>query len=183
MDDKGLSNGKCEECGACGETLCCPATDCNMKGKNIHCKHYLIVLQTVFICYTKTIDFIYKHKLRYYDLWEEVVEYCWEDNLVKITEDLSLLPKETYCPVCRSCGEELCCTALRCVMTNNSRKCFGYLSDLKTAYVCYDKIKEFVYADEEKYATLIEEIEEIWNDNQPCLLEVRKKIANMNFMN
>ncbi len=172
-----LSNGKCKECGACGEELCCPPTDCNMKGKNIHCKHYLINLQTVFICYQKTRDFIDENKLKYSELWEQVVEYCWEDNVVEVTENVDVLSNGKYCDVCKSCAEELCCTALRCKMTNNHRNCFYYLSDLKTAYICYFKINKFVYNNEEKYATLIEEIKEIWDDNQLCLLERKKELV------
>jgi hypothetical protein len=57
-----LDNGYCKECGACGHAVCCPPTDCNMKGNNQHCKSYLQDLKIGFTCYTKLFSLLATNK-------------------------------------------------------------------------------------------------------------------------
>ena len=39
-----------------------------------------------------------------------------------------------YCPICDSCGEDGCCSALNCKQSNNGKYCETYLKDLQFGY-------------------------------------------------
>ncbi len=81
-----LTNGYCTECSACGHSVCCPPTDCNMTGNNIHCKHYLQQLKIGYTCYQKVRNIIYDKQYKYPELWEEI-ENIWEDNEPSLFEE------------------------------------------------------------------------------------------------
>ena len=39
-----------------------------------------------------------------------------------------------YCPICDSCGEDGCCSALNCKQSDNGKYCETYLKDLQFGY-------------------------------------------------
>lgn len=45
-----------------------------------------------------------------------------------------------YCPVCNSCGDDGCCSAIHCKQSPNGHYCATYLADLKFAYLMYNDI-------------------------------------------
>lgn len=65
-----------------------------------------------------------------------------------------------YCPVCESCGEDGCCSALNCMHTPNGYYCETYLNELKFGYKMYHQLIKLV-EDDERYKKLIDKI---WND-------------------
>lgn len=44
------------------------------------------------------------------------------------------LDYDPYCPVCGGCGEEGCCSPLKCQQDEKGDFCKGYLKDLKLGY-------------------------------------------------
>lgn len=60
-----------------------------------------------------------------------------------------------YCPVCDGCGEEGCCSPLRCKQDEHGQYCKTYLNDLKFAYLMYEDLAKKIFEDQERYADLI----------------------------
>lgn len=62
-----------------------------------------------------------------------------------------------YCPVCESCGEEGCCSALSCKQDPNGSYCETYLKDLKFGYLMYKDLYELI-SEDPKHSEKLEEI-------------------------
>lgn len=52
-----------------------------------------------------------------------------------------------YCPICSGCGEEGCCSPLKCSQDPNGSYCGKYLQDLKFGYKMYDEISKLIDKD------------------------------------
>ena len=50
-----------------------------------------------------------------------------------------------YCPICDGCGEDGCCSAVRCQQHPDGDYCQKYLQDLKHAYLMNDWWYKNVY--------------------------------------
>ncbi len=74
----------------------------------------------------------------------------------------SKIPREEnsyspYCPECSACGEEGCCSALLCKMSENGDYCQGYLKDLKYGYSVHNELLEML-GDDPIYKEKVDEI-------------------------
>ena len=67
--------------------------------------------------------------------------------------------KSPYCPICDSCGEDGCCSALSCQQHPDGDYCKTYLRDLKFGYKMYKNLMRLV-EDDPNYK---EQIDEIWD--------------------
>lgn len=68
-----------------------------------------------------------------------------------------------YCPVCTGCGEEGCCSPIKCQQSPVGTYCKTYLYDLKFAYMMNDEIMKKIYEDKEKNKDLIDFIDNIYD--------------------
>jgi hypothetical protein len=66
-----------------------------------------------------------------------------------------------YCPICDSCGEDGCCSALSCGQHPDGKYCKTYLRDLQFGYRMFKDLFELIYEDP-KYK---EELEKIYDKN------------------
>jgi len=66
-------------------------------------------------------------------------------------------PYSPYCSECSACGEEGCCSALMCKMSENGDYCGSYLKDLKFGYSVHNELLEML-EDDSKYKKKIDEI-------------------------
>ena len=73
--------------------------------------------------------------------------------------------KSPYCPVCESCGEDGCCSALTCKQSPGGLYCKTYLNDLRFGYANNEALLKIIYSDEEKYKDLVEAFDKIWDKN------------------
>jgi hypothetical protein len=69
-----------------------------------------------------------------------------------------------YCPICNSCGEDACCSAMSCQQDPNGKYCETYLKELKFGYLMYHKLFELIDKDE-RYEKQVDELwDEIWDE-------------------
>ena len=68
---------------------------------------------------------------------------------------------DPYCPICTGCGEEGCCSPLKCKQSPDGYYCESYLRDLKFGYKMYEDIYDLIPKDEETN----KKIDEIFNKN------------------
>jgi hypothetical protein len=80
---------------------------------------------------------------------------------MKTTEDIH----NPYCPICDGCGEEGCCSPLRCEQSSEGSYCQTYLKDLKFGYKMNNILMEKIYQDKEKYKELIEFYDQMYDIN------------------
>ncbi len=66
-----------------------------------------------------------------------------------------------YCKECDACGEEGCCSPLKCKQTETGEYCGIYLDELHFTYRMYKDIMKLIQHDE-KYK---QQIDEIWETN------------------
>ena len=66
-----------------------------------------------------------------------------------------------YCPVCSGCGEDGCCSALKCKQDPNGDYCQTYLKEMQFAYRMYNDLMELLDKDE----NYEKQIDELWNKN------------------
>ena len=55
-----------------------------------------------------------------------------------------------YCPVCEGCGEEGCCSPLRCQQSKDGHHCQTYLKDLKFGYLMYEDLYALAIKDKKR---------------------------------
>ena len=80
--------------------------------------------------------------------------------------------KNPYCPVCDSCGEDGCCSALSCKQDPNGDYCETYLKELKFAYSMYKFLMDLV-SEDPKYK---DEIDEKWDSEWDKFFDKDNKI-------
>lgn len=80
------------------------------------------------------------------------------DNNINIESNNNYSP---YCKVCSSCGEEGCCSPIKCKYVKNGEYCQNYLNDLKFSYLMYNDIYSLLKDDQESK----EKIKEIFDKN------------------
>ncbi len=57
------------------------------------------------------------------------------------------MEESLYCPVCDACGEEGCCSPLRCKQSPDGDYCNSYLRDLQFGYSMYTQLYDFIPKD------------------------------------
>lgn len=70
-----------------------------------------------------------------------------------------------YCPVCSGCGEEGCCTPLKCTQSPDGSYCESYLQDLKFGYAMYESVMSLIEAQQEKHKELLDSINTKFEEN------------------
>ncbi len=66
-----------------------------------------------------------------------------------------------YCPVCDGCGEEGCCSPLRCKQSSDGHYCESYLNDLKFGYIMNSYFQENIWG--RMSDDLKKEYDEMWD--------------------
>jgi hypothetical protein len=88
-DKYGLLNGHCDECSACGQSGCCPPTDCKMTMSSIYCKKYLKELQKTYAGYNKLMKLLYNSQdelpVQLFAQVEEINEETFESFVTLVT--------------------------------------------------------------------------------------------------
>lgn len=65
--------------------------------------------------------------------------------------------KTSYCDVCNGCGEEGCCSPIKCTQSPDGKYCQTYLKDLKFGYTMSLELLELIKNDP-KYKDEIDKI-------------------------
>jgi NAD-dependent SIR2 family protein deacetylase len=69
-----------------------------------------------------------------------------------------------YCPTCNGCGQEGCCSPLRCNQSSDGLYCSQYLKDLKFGYQMFIKLSTLIN-DDPKYKNQIDVIyDEVYDE-------------------
>ena len=71
--------------------------------------------------------------------------------------------KSPYCPVCDSCGEDGCCSAMSCKQSPEGDYCQGYLKDLKFAYLMYKDLTRLFEEDPNHKETIEKMFDKNWD--------------------
>ncbi len=83
----GLHNGKCAECGACGEKFCCGPEMCKMSFSSNYCKFYLWELQNTYKSNEAILALLYSYKEQFPELLSEVESLLHEFDYVEFEEE------------------------------------------------------------------------------------------------
>lgn len=75
-----------------------------------------------------------------------------------------------YCPVCSGCGEEGCCSPLKCKQDPEGHYCQTYLNDLRFGYMMFTDLDKLLEEKKDKYPELLEEVNKIFEKNLDILL-------------
>lgn len=68
-----------------------------------------------------------------------------------------------YCPICDSCGEDGCCSALNCEQSDNGKYCGTYLKDLQFGYRMFKDL--FNLIDEKGDDEMKKSLDELYDKN------------------
>lgn len=66
-----------------------------------------------------------------------------------------------YCPICESCGEDGCCSAVNCKHHPDGSYCAGYLEEMRFSHILVNKIFEEFDKNEE----VKEKLDALYSDN------------------
>ena len=68
-----------------------------------------------------------------------------------------------YCPICDSCGEDGCCSALNCKQSDNGKYCGTYLKDLQFGYRMFKELYNLI--DEKGDEEMKKSLDELYDKN------------------
>jgi len=100
------------------------------------------------------------------DLSKLVLENEYEEvkligNILQLHSEDDVAGSSSYCQECDSCGEEGCCTPLRCTLKENCKYGETYLQHLKFGYKMYNYFEEEIISD--LPLDVQDKIDERWN--------------------